>query len=360
MDRLNVGIVGCGNICGIYLQNLTGIFSDTLHVRGVFDMNRELAESWQQEFHLERCYDSYEQMLTDPHIHIILDLCPPKAHYSVNKQAIEAGKHVYSEKPLSITYEQGAQLAALAQEKGVYLGCSPDVPLGAMIQTARQAVEQGRIGRVIGASANLIKQGVETWHPNPAFLYKEGAGPILDMGPYYLTALLHIVGPFRAVSAMEGISFPTRTITSQPRYGEIIEVTVPTYVNALLQFDCGALGTFTATFDVWKASLPFIEIYGSEATLRVGDPNRFGGKVEILHRDGSVEEIPAAFGYDDNSRGLGIHDMARAIRTGGISRADARYAVHILETMDAISRSAATGQRISLEIVCGRPAAMIP
>ena len=360
MDKLNVGIVGCGNICSIYLQNLTGIFSDALHVRGVFDRNRALAESRQREFSLECCYDSYEQMLADPHIHIVLDLCPPKAHYSVNRQAIEAGKHVYSEKPLAITYEQGAQLAALAQEKGVYLGCSPDVPLGAMVQTARQAVEQNRIGRVIGVSANLVKQGVETWHPNPAFLYQEGAGPVLDMGPYYLTALLHIVGPFRAVSAMEGISFPTRTITSQPHYGEIIEVTVPTYVNTLLQFDCGALGTFTATFDVWKASLPFLEIYGTEATLRVGDPNRFGGKVEILHRDGSCEEIFSTFGYDDNSRGLGIYDMAKAIRTGGISRVDARYAVHVLETMDAISRSAASGRQIQLETACGCPAAMIP
>jgi len=229
-----------------------------------------------------------------------------------------------------------------------------------MVQTARQAVEQGRIGRVIGASANLIKQGVETWHPNPAFLYQEGAGPVLDMGPYYLTALLHIVGPFRAVSAMEGISFPTRTITSQPHYGELIEVTVPTYVNTLLQFDCGALGTFTATFDVWKASLPFIEIYGTEATLRVGDPNRFGGKVEILHRDGTSEAVFSNFGYDDNSRGLGIYDMAHAIRTGSISRVDARYAVHVLETMDAISRSAASGRQIQLETACGCPAAMIP
>lgn len=358
MEKLNVGIIGCGTICGIYLQNLTGMFSDVLHARGVFDMNRELAKARQQEFQLECCYDSYADMLADPEIHIVLDLCPPKAHYSVNRQAIEAGKHVYSEKPLSITYSQGAELMALAREKGVYLGCSPDVPLGSMIQTARQAVEQGKIGRVIGATANLIKQGVETWHPNPAFLYKEGAGPLLDMGPYYLTALLHIVGPFRSVCAMQETSFPTRTITSQPHYGEIIQVEVPTYVNALLQFDCGALATFTATFDVWKASLPFIEIYGSEATLRVGDPNRFGGKVEVLHRDGTYEEVPAAFKYDDNSRGLGIHDMALAIQAGTVSRTDARYVVHVLEAMDAIARSAQSGKQISLETKCDRPEAV--
>lgn len=357
---LNVGVVGCGMIADIYLKNMTSVFSGVLHARGVCDMNRELARQRAEQYGLEQCYDSYEAMLADPEIDVVLDLCPPKAHYALNRKAIEAGKHVYSEKPLAVTFAEGASLVALAREKGVRLGCSPDVPLGALIQTARKLVEDGAIGRVIGATANLVKQGVESWHPNPDFFYQPGAGPVLDMGPYYLTALLHIVGPFAAVSAMDAISFPTRTITSQPHYGETIQVNVPTYVNALLRFECGALATFTATFDVWKAKLPFLEIYGSEGTLSVSDPNLFGGTIEIAGPAGVYAEAPLTFGYSDNNRGLGLSDMAQAILSGGEARADAKYAVHVLETMDAIARSAETGERIAIATRCGRPAAMEP
>lgn len=355
---LHVGIVGCGMISEIYLKNIKYQFKDILHVRGVFDRNSAAARQRADQYGLERCYESYEQMLSDPEIDIVLDLTTPKVHYAINRQAIEAGKHVYSEKPLAITYQEGAELLALAHDKGVQIASSPDVPLGALIQTARKLVEEGVIGRVVGATANLVKRGVETWHPNPDFLYQPGAGPLLDMGPYYLTALLHIVGPFAAVSAMDAISFPTRVITSQPHYGETIHVNVPTYVNALLQFACGALATFTTTFDVWKAKLPYIEIYGSEGTLSVSDPNLFGGTIEVAKPGEKYTEVPLQFPYSDNNRGLGVADMARAVLEKTDSRVDGKYAVHVLETMDAISRSARTGQRITLESTCGKPAAM--
>lgn len=353
-----VGIVGCGMISEIYIRNLQSIFSDLLSVRGVFDRNQENARRRAQDFSLPCCYETMEQLLSDPEIDIVLDLCPPMAHYSVNKQALEAGKHVYSEKPLAATYEQGAELVAIAREKGLRLGCSPDVPLGSMIQTARSLVEEGAIGTVVGATANLIKQGVETWHPNPSFLYQPGGGPLLDMGPYYLTALLHIVGPFACVSAMDAISFPTRRITSQPHYGEIINVTVPTYVNALLQFTSGALATFTATFDVWKSNLPHIEIYGETGSILVSDPNHFGGPVMLAKAGGEYTCVPSRFPYDDNNRGLGIYDMASILAGGGIPRADGKYALHVLETMTAISESAKLGTRIALETNCGKPEAM--
>lgn len=354
----NVGVVGCGMISEIYIRNMQSVFSGALSVRGVFDRDRANAQRRAAEFSLPRCYETMEQLLQDPEIDIVLDLCPPMAHYSVNKQALEAGKHVYSEKPLAATYAQGAELVALAQEKGLKLGCSPDVPLGSMVQTARKLVEEGAIGKVVGATANLIKQGVETWHANPNFLYQPGGGPLLDMGPYYLTALLHIVGPFACVSAMDTISFPTRRITSQPHYGEIIQVNVPTYVNALLQFTNGALATFTATFDVWKSKLPYIEIYGETGSILVSDPNCFGGTVMLAKPGGEYAEVPAQFPYDDNNRGLGIYDMANAIAGGTISRADGRYALHILETMTAISQSARSGERIALETKCERPEPM--
>lgn len=355
---LNIGLVGCGMIADIYLQNLTSVFHNELQVRGVFDMNAQLMHSRAEKYGIGRCYESFEAMLADPEIDIVLNLCPPKTHYALNRQAIEAGKHVYCEKPLSVTYAEGAQLEALAREKGVYLGCSPDVPLGALIQTARSVVESGEIGTVIGASAHLVKQGVETWHPNPDFLYQPGAGPLLDMGPYYLTALLHMVGPFSSVSGMSAISFPTRKITSQPHYGETIQVRVPTYVNALLRFSSGAVATFTATFDVWKAKLPFLEVYGSKGSLSISDPNLFGGKIELADTAGEWREVPLTFGYSDNNRGLGLADMAHGILTGGQSRVDAKYAVHILETMDAILESASTGTRVELKTCPDRPAAM--
>ena len=357
-DSFNIGVIGCGMIADIYFRNIQSVFSDVLCLRGICDRNQALARQRAEQYGIACCYESLEQMLADPQIDVVLDLCPPGAHYSINRQALEAGKHVYSEKPLAATYEQGAELLAIAEERGLRIGCSPDVPLGALIQTARKLVEDGAIGRVIGATANLIKQGVETWHPNPGFLYQPGGGPLLDMGPYYLTALLHIVGPFSAVSAMDAISFPTRTITSQPHYGEIISVNVPTYVNALLQFECGALATFTATFDVWKSKLPFLEIYGTEGTMLVSDPNLFGGEIEIARPNGVYTRVPLQFRYCDNNRGLGLSDLARSIRSGAVSRADGRYAVHVLEALDAISRSAKSGTRLTLETNCGKPAAM--
>ncbi|MCI7020592.1 MAG: Gfo/Idh/MocA family oxidoreductase [Eubacteriales bacterium] len=353
-----VGIVGCGMISEIYIQNIQTLFSDALAVRGVFDQNQENVRRRAEQFALPCRYSTMEQMLQDPLIDIVLDLCPPAAHYSVNRQALEAGKHVYSEKPLAATFDQGQHLVELARQKGVRLGCSPDVPLGSMIQTARKLVEDGAIGRVVGATANLIKQGVETWHPNPNFLYQPGGGPLMDMGPYYLTALLHIVGPFASVSAMDAISFPTRRITSEPHYGEIIQVNVPTYVNALLQFTSGALATFTATFDVWNSKLPYLEIYGETGSILVSDPNRFGGPVMLAKPGSTYEQVPVRFPYGDNSRGLGLHDMAEAISGGTIPRADGQYALHILETMTAISTSAREGVRIQLNTACGKPMSM--
>ena len=356
--KQNVGIVGCGMIADVYIRNIQSVFSDRLHLLGVSSRRRESAWRYAQKYGIARCYDSYEQMLADPEIDIVLNLCPPDAHFAINMQALEAGKHVYCEKPLAARYQQGVQLLSYARAQNRYLCCAPGVPLGALIQTARKLVQDGKIGRVVGASVNLVKPGVETWHPNPDFLYQPGAGPLMDMGPYYLTALLHMAGPFQSVCAMDAISFPTRTITSQPRRGQTIQVRVPTYVNALLQLSSGALATFTATFDVWKSKLPWLEIYGSEGTLSISDPNLFGGTIEIAAPGGEYCSVPLLFPYADNSRGLGLWDMARAITMGTEARTDAAFALHILETMEAIAQSARTGRKIALETQCRMPEAM--
>ena len=353
-----VGVAGCGMISEVYIRNLQTLFSDRLAVRGVFDRHPDRAQGRAAQFALPRVYGTLEQMLSDPEIDIVLDLCPPQAHYEINRLALEAGKHVYSEKPLAPQAAQGAELVRLAREKGVRLGCAPDVPLGAMIQTARHLVDAGAIGRVVGATANLFKQGVETWHPNPNFLYQPGAGPLMDMGPYYLTALLHIVGPFASVSAMDAISFPTRRITSQPHYGELIQVRVPTYVNALLRFETGALATFTATFDVWKSRQPCLEIYGETGSIVLSDPNCFGGRVMLARPGEDYREVPLTFPYAQNSRGLGLWDLAASLADGTVPRTDARYARHILETMEAIAAGGADGERKRLSTACGRPRPM--
>lgn len=358
-DPVGIGIVGCGVISDIYLKNLTTLFRE-VHVLGVCDTIRESAQKKHDEYNLPKSYDSYEDMLNDTDVELILDLCPPAIHYQINKQALLAGKHVYTEKPLCGTFEEANKLCALATERGLTLCSSPDTVLGAAIQTGRKLADDGVIGSIVGCSANLIKRGVETWHPNPFFLYQKGAGPLWDMGPYYINTLLQIMGRIKAVSAMTATSFPERIITSQPHYGETIHVDVETYVNALLRFESGAVGNLTMTFDVHQSHLPFVEIYGAEGSISVPDPNLFGGEPILLYRpeDGTWKEIPFMFGYADNSRGLGLADACKAIRRNRKPRAGMEAAVHTVEIMESILKSAEEKKEITLKSSYERPAIM--
>lgn len=354
----NVGIVGCGTIADIYLKNLQSLFSGRLQVWGLFNRTREKALLLAAKYGIPRCYSRYEDMLRDPDIHIVLNLTPPQAHAQITCQALQHGKHVYSEKPLAVTAAEGRELIQLAAEKKLRLACAPDVPLGAMVQTARSLLDNGAIGRVIGATANLCKAGVETWHPNPRFLFEPGAGPLMDMGPYYLAALLHLIGPFSAVTAMEARNFPVRTIASQPHRGEQIHVAVPTYVTALLQTRSGALVSLLATFDVAATKLPYLELYGETGSLCLSDPNCFGGSL-LLSRNGSAyQAVPVSFPYAENCRGLGLWEMVRSLGTGEKSPVDGEYALHILDVMEGIQTSARTGRRVDIASDCPRPAAM--
>ncbi len=358
-QTVGIGILGCGNISEIYLKNLTSLFHG-VRVIGVCDVNDRLAEEKTAAYALPRRFHSFDEMLASDEVEVVLDICPPLLHYELNKKALLAGKHVYSEKPLAAEYAQARELVALAEESGLLIGCSPDTVLGASVQTCRKLIEGGLIGEVVGCSANLIKRGVETWHPNPNFLYQPGAGPLLDMGPYYIGTLLQLAGRVSAVQGMSGISFKERVITSQPHYGEIIHVNVPTYVNALLEFESGALGTLTMTFDVHKANLPFVEIYGAQGTLSVPDPNCFGASPILLYRPEKGEwlEMPLLFGYAENSRGLGLADLCRAIREGGGVRASAQAALHTVEIIESILASAQSGSKVKLESGYNKPAPM--
>ena len=241
MEKTRIGFIGVGAISGIYLENITNMFPD-MEVYAVYDLLEERAAAAQETYHIPKRYTSLDQMLADPAVDIVLNLTRPSEHYAVTKAALLAGKPVYSEKPLAATVAEGRELAALAAEKGLALGGAPDTFLGAGLQTCRKLIEDGYIGRPVGAAAFMLCHGHESWHPDPAFYYKRGGGPMMDMGPYYLTALTALLGSVTEVTGTARKSFEQRTVTSQPRRGEVIDVEVPTHVNGILQFESGAVG----------------------------------------------------------------------------------------------------------------------
>ena len=347
---IRIGMVGVGNISGIYLQNITGLFRD-IELTAVCDLVREKAERAQAEYDIPKLYDTMEELFADPEIDIGLNLTRPYEHFDVTSAALRAGKHVYSEKPLGATWEEGKALAALAEERGLMLGGAPDTFLGAGIQTCRRLIDDGFIGRPIGAAAAMVCHGHESWHPDPAFYYQFGGGPLLDMGPYYITALVNLLGGVRAVTGVAATSFPQRTITSRPLAGAVIDVEVPTHVNGILQFDGGAVGTILTSFDVYAPEQTRLEIYGTEGTLYLPDPNGFGGPVRLLRPEdgGTPKEIPLLYDYPGNSRGLGLADMAVALETGRPARAPHAQTLHVLEVMTAIQRSSDAGRTVELE-----------
>lgn len=358
MRKVNVAVVGCGNISGIYLENLTKRFHN-VEVYAISDLIEENTRAKSEKYGIDRIM-TFEEIIADPNVEIVLNLTTPPIHFGLCKRALEAGKNVYVEKPLSLNYEQGKELVALAEEKGLLLGCAPDTFLGAGIQTCRHLIDEGLIGDVIGATAFMVCHGHESWHPGPEFYYKKGGGPMFDMGPYYLTALVNMIGSVESVSGMTAISMPTRTITSQPKYGQIIDVEVPTHVNGLLRFSNGAIGNIITSFDVWGSVLPRIEVYGTRGSLIVPDPNGFGGEVLLKqYFDTEFKICPLVTCNSENSRGIGLSDMANALLSGRRNhRACGRLALHVLEIMEKIHTSSDEHREIRLESSCEKPEAM--
>ncbi len=348
-SKVKIGFVGVGDISGIYLENLTKVFKE-VEVIGVCDLIRERAEKAVEKYNIPKLYNDMYELFADPDVDIVLNITRPNEHYEVSKAALLAGKHVYSEKPLASTIEKGEELVKIAQEKGLLLGGAPDTYMGAGIQTARKLIEDGYIGRPIGASAHLICRGPEGWHHDPEFFYKHGGGPMMDMGPYYVTALINLLGGVRRIAGMAKASFPTRTITSAPCYGKVVDVEVPTYVAGILEFECGAIGSLFTTFDVHYSENEKLEIYGTEGTLQVPDPNFYGGSVRLLRPEtGEYKDVPLCFDYKENSRGLGLADMAKALRTGRDFRSSYKQTFHVLEIMDSFRRSSEAGTFIEMK-----------
>jgi len=353
-DAVKVGIIGCGNISGIYLKNGTQVFEAT-EIKAVADIVPERAKAKAKEFNIPVAC-GVEELLADDEIEIVINLTIPNAHHEVAKAALKAGKNVHNEKPLTITREQGRELLKLAGENNLRVGCAPDTFLGGGIQTCRKLIDSGAIGEPVAATAFMTNHGHEGWHPDPEFYYKAGGGPMFDMGPYYLTALVSLLGPVRRVTGSARISFPQRTITSEPKRGTVIDVEVPTHIAGVMDFAGGAVATIITSFDVWAANLPQIEIYGSEGTLSVPDPNTFGGPVRIKRGREDWQEVKLTHGYAENSRGIGPADMACAIRSGRAHRASGELAYHVLDLMHAFHDASDSGRYVEPESTTERPA----
>jgi len=353
-NRLKVGIIGCGNISKVYAE--AGRRFHEIEIVSCADLDLERARALAAEQGIPRAV-RVEQLIADPEISLVINLTVPAVHAAISQEIVKAGKHVYSEKPLALKRREARELMGLAREKNLRVGCAPDTFLGAGLQTCRKLIDEGAIGEPIAGAGFMLQAGPERWHPNPDFFYKKGAGPLFDMGPYYLTAFTTLLGPVRRVGASAKASFPERIITSEPLAGTRIKVEVPTHVAAVLDFDSGPIVTLATSFDVHAHRMPPIEIYGSEATLAVPDPNTFGGPV-LIRRAGEENwtEVPLGFGYADNSRGLGVADMASAIRTAREHRANAKVAYHVLDIMHSILDSSESDRYVELASSMTRPA----
>lgn len=352
MTPTKVGIIGCGNISGIYFKS--GQTFEIIDIVACADLVKERAEAKAEEFGCKAM--TVEELLADPEIQIVMNLTIPKAHAEVAFKAIEAGKSVHNEKPLAITREDGRKMLEMAKAKGVRVGCAPDTFMGAGIQTCIKLINDGWIGEPVAATAFMMCHGHESWHPDPEFYYKKGGGPMFDMGPYYLTALVAMLGPIKRVTGSARITFPTRTITSQPKYGTVVTVDTPTHVAGVMDFANGAVGTIIQSFDIWGHNLPCIQVHGTEGSMGVPDPNGFGGTITIK-RAGQKEwaEVPHSHIYAENSRGIGVADMAYALRSGRQHRPNGELAYHVLDVMHAFHDASDQGKHIMVESTCERP-----
>jgi predicted dehydrogenase len=346
---MKIGIIGCGVISGAYFEGARK--TDILEIKACADLRMEAAHAQAEQYNCEA--RTVDELLADDEIELVVNLTIPRAHVDVGLQVLEAGKHVYSEKPLGVDTESGKQLIDTAAEKGLRVGSAPDTFLGAGIQTSRQTLDSGKIGRPIAGSAFMCGHGPEGWHPNPAFFYDIGGGPMLDMGPYYMTALVNLLGPVKRVAAITTKGFAERIATSEALDGMRIPVKITTHLTGTLEFENGTIVTTIMSFDMWRQSLPCIEIYGETGSMTVPDPNGFRGPVNVCPAGGDWEEEDIPF--PNNARMIGVIDMVSAIESGRPHRANGALAYHVLEVMCAFDKSSETGEHVVIESTTERP-----
>ena len=365
---MGIGIIGCGNISTTYL-GLAPVFKG-LEVVAVADMNMDAARARGAEYKVAA--QSVDDLLANPDVGLVINLTIPDAHYAISRRAVEAGKHVYSEKPVVLTLAEGTMLRDLAAAKGVRIGSAPDTFLGGAHQQVRQMIDDGAIGTVTAGAGAFMGPGMEMWHPTPHFFFQPGAGPMLDMGPYYIGNLINFLGPVRRVGALATSAHATRTVTSQPHAGQVIPVNTPTNIHALLEFVNGATISLSVSWDVQAHKRANMELYGTEGSIFVPDPNFFGGTIEMAGKDGKIAPVsgwdhPFSKDNQDHGRGplanyrcAGVADMVDAIATGRDHRCSLERSLHAVDVMTAALTSGETGQFVTLTTTCTRPEALGP
>ncbi|MGL6180679.1 MAG: Gfo/Idh/MocA family protein, partial [Aestuariivirga sp.] len=365
---LGVGIIGCGNISTTYLT-LAPLFKG-IEIRAVADLDMAAAQACATDYGV--IAQSVAELLRNDDIQIVVNLTVPAAHFKVSRAILEAGKHVYTEKPLTLSLAEARQLQRIATAKKLQVAGAPDTFLGGSHQLARRAVDDGLVGKIAGGTAHIMSRGMEHWHPNPDFFFKPGGGPVLDMGPYYIANLVNLLGPVKRVAALTGMARRQRIIESAPRKGEKIAVKTPTTVHALLDFASGAMVTLSASWDVYAHRHPHMELYGSDGALFLPDPNFFGGEVLAAGPDGEAKPLPAwdhPFGVPNqvhsgvalaNYRAAGLADMAEGI----LKRRDIRCSIarmaHVVDIMVSILKSGEGRKFVTLATTCTRPKPLGP
>lgn len=374
MERLKIGLIGCGTISNVYLKNMKKYYPK-LKVTACADISQERAEYTAAQYEIEKAC-TVEELLCDEDVDLVLNLTIPKAHYELNKKALLSGKHVYCEKPMALTSAEAEELLEIARSNKRMLGCAPDSFLGSALQTCRKLIDEGWIGRPVGGTANMMSHGVETWHASPDFYYQNGGGPMMDMGPYYITALVSLLGPVAETGCFMTKGFEKRKIYSKPRRGEYIDVEVPTHYAGILKFQNQAVVNINMSFDAWLSNLPKLEIYGTQGTLIVPDPNQFSGKIQLVRCEELIDEVdglenseaagrlsrpemwdkyreipPVYRQPDKNMRGIGLLDMAYAIENQRENRANGELALHVTEVLEALQ----TEGTVTIKSSCRRP-----
>lgn len=351
-EPLKIGIVGAGAISGAYLKTLPQL--PGLRLTTVADLDHDRAKKAAENAGVAAL--PVAELIASDDVDAVLNLTIPAAHAEVALAAIAGRKHVYGEKPLAVDMAEAAGVLQAAAAAGVRVGCAPDTVLGTGIQTARKAVDDGLIGRPVAATAFMVTPGHERWHPDPEFYYQPGGGPLLDMGPYYLTALVHLLGPIKRVVGLSSRPRDARVIGSGPKQGREFPVEIDTHIAGVIEHVSGALTTIMMSFDIWAGRLPRIEVYGSEGSLSAPDPNGFHGDVELWKPESKEwSTLPPAAGYVDASRGYGLGDMARALELGRPHRASGEIAAHVLDVMQSLLSAGESGNSVEVTSTCERP-----
>lgn len=346
-----VGLVGCGVISLVYAANAAAY--DTFEIVACADLDEGRRTALAEAHGLASMEP--DALLADPELDIILNLTPPAAHHEVTRAALEQGKHVYSEKPLAMVSSEAEELLALAESRGVRIGCAPDIFLGGAYQEARALLDQGAIGTPLAVSATMLAGGQAAWHPDPDIFYRDGAGPLLDMGPYYLSAIVALLGPVQRVAGLASTLVTERAIELGPRAGERFAAETPTHTAAVMELESGALATLVASFEAPNHYASTMLILGSDGTLELPDPNFFEGSVRMRQGRGDWADVPYASRGAREARGLGLHELTEAVAGGRAPRASGALAHHVVDVARSILAAAAGGSTAVVASSVERP-----